>query len=69
MRALALRLEGPMQSWGGPTAGDDRPSLEFPTKSGVLGVVGSSLGVAREDVAKPKTVQPRRKTTNRQRAE
>ena len=51
MRALALRLEGPMQSWGGPVAGNDRPSLDLPTKSGVLGLVASALGIDRADVA------------------
>jgi CRISPR system Cascade subunit CasD len=51
MRAIALRLEGPMQSWGGPVAGDDRPTLAFPTKSGVLGLLGGALGLSRDDTA------------------
>lgn len=50
MRAIGLRLEGPMQAWGGPAAGDDRPSLDFPTKSGVLGLVAGALGIERTDV-------------------
>lgn len=50
MRALALRLEGPMQSWGGPVAGNDRPSLDVPTKSGILGLVAGALGIRREEV-------------------
>lgn len=50
MRAVGLRLEGPMQSWGGPVAGDDRPSLDFPTKSGILGLVAGALGLDRSDV-------------------
>jgi CRISPR system Cascade subunit CasD len=50
MRGVALRLEGPMQSWGGLVAGDDRPSLDVPTKSGVLGVVAAALGIVRAEV-------------------
>lgn len=50
MRAVGLRLEGPMQAWGGPVAGDDRPSIGFPTKSGVLGLVAGALGIDRADV-------------------
>jgi CRISPR system Cascade subunit CasD len=51
MRAIALRLEGPLQSWGGPVAGDTRTSLDLPTKSGIVGLLGACLGVARRDVA------------------
>ena len=51
MRAIALRLEGPLQSWGGPVAGDDRPTLDVPTKSGVVGIVAAALGIERSDVA------------------
>jgi CRISPR system Cascade subunit CasD len=39
-----------MQSWGGPVAGDDRPTLDAPTKSGVLGLVSGALGFGRADV-------------------
>jgi CRISPR system Cascade subunit CasD len=45
-----MRLEGPMQSWGGPVAGNDRPSLDVPTRSGVMGLVASALGIERSDV-------------------
>jgi CRISPR system Cascade subunit CasD len=51
VKALVLRLEGPLQSWGGPTAGDDRPTLEFPTKSGVIGLAASALGLRRAQIA------------------
>jgi CRISPR system Cascade subunit CasD len=50
MRAIALRLEGPMQSWGAQTAGDGRPTLDMPTKSGVLGLVAAALGLMRDAV-------------------
>src|SRR5512133_308419 len=51
MKAIALHLSGPLQSWGGFVAGDDRPSLDVPTKSGVLGLVAGSLGIDRCDVS------------------
>lgn len=51
MRGLALRLEGVLQSWGGSAAGDNRPTHEVPTRSGVVGLVGAALGVDRRDVA------------------
>jgi CRISPR system Cascade subunit CasD len=47
--ALALRLHGPLQSWGGPTIGDNRPTLSFPTRSGVLGLLAACLGIRRSD--------------------
>ncbi len=48
-RAIPLRLEGPMQAWGGPVAGDDRPTLRAPTKSGVLGIVAGAMGIDRAE--------------------
>jgi CRISPR system Cascade subunit CasD len=51
MRGLALRLRGPMQSWGGPVAGEDRPSLDVPSRSGVVGVVAAALGWDRRNAA------------------
>ncbi|HEU4537720.1 MAG TPA: type I-E CRISPR-associated protein Cas5/CasD [Polyangiaceae bacterium] len=50
LRALSLRLEGPMQSWGGPVAGNDRPTRDEPTKSGVLGLVAGALGHGRDEL-------------------
>jgi CRISPR system Cascade subunit CasD len=53
---VGLRLEGPMQSWGASVAGDDRPSLDVPTKSGVVGIIGAALGIEREDVGPLQTL-------------
>lgn len=50
IRALALRLEGALQSWGGAAAGDNRPTHEMPTRSGVVGLIGAALGIERADV-------------------
>lgn len=49
LRGVALRLQGPLQAWGGPVVGDNRPTLPFPTRSGVLGLVGACLGIRRSD--------------------
>lgn len=49
LRGVALRLHGPMQAWGGPVIGDSRPTLPFPTRSGVLGLVAACMGILRHD--------------------
>jgi CRISPR system Cascade subunit CasD len=48
---LILRLDGPMQAWGTHTFEDFRPSNLFPTRSGLLGLLGSCLGLERNDLA------------------
>ena len=45
---LFLRLEGPLQSWGDTSKFVIRRSMEAPTKSGVLGLVCSALGLSRQ---------------------
>lgn len=44
---LILKLQGPMQAWGGHTYEDYRPSSAFPSRSGLLGLMGACLGVDR----------------------
>jgi CRISPR system Cascade subunit CasD len=48
---LILRLDGPMQAWGTHTFEDFRPSNLYPTRSGLLGLLGACLGVERDDLA------------------
>jgi CRISPR system Cascade subunit CasD len=48
-RYLILRLDGPMQAWGSHTFEDLRPSNLFPTRSGLLGLLGACLGIDRSD--------------------
>lgn len=48
---LILRLDGPMQAWGTHTFEDFRPSNLFPTRSGLLGLLGACLGLERNDLA------------------
>lgn len=49
LRGVVLRLHGPMQAWGGPVIGDGRPTLSFPTRSGVLGLVAACMGIRRSE--------------------
>jgi CRISPR system Cascade subunit CasD len=46
---LILRLSGPMQAWGQPTFEGTRPTASFPTRSGLLGLMGACLGIRRND--------------------
>ena len=46
---LILKLEGPLQAWGGHTFEDRRPSEIFPTRSGLLGLLAACLGIDRTD--------------------
>ncbi|MBL8511830.1 MAG: type I-E CRISPR-associated protein Cas5/CasD [Betaproteobacteria bacterium] len=48
---LILRLDGPMQAWGTHTFEDFRPSHLYPTRSGLLGLLGACLGLERGDLA------------------
>ncbi|MBR2750421.1 MAG: type I-E CRISPR-associated protein Cas5/CasD [Clostridiales bacterium] len=49
MSTLLIRLEGPMQSWGDESAFGERRTMREPTKSGIIGLVASSLGYRRDD--------------------
>ncbi|WP_440950729.1 type I-E CRISPR-associated protein Cas5/CasD [Methanosphaerula subterraneus] len=46
---LVFRLYGPMASWGGIAAGEDRGTLDHPTKSAVMGLVAAALGIERNE--------------------
>ena len=48
-RFLILKLQGPMQAWGDHTYEDYRPTMGFPSRSGLLGLLGACLGIRRED--------------------
>lgn len=45
---ILLWLEGPLQSWGASSLFSRRGSLDFPTRSGVLGLVLAALGAGGE---------------------
>ena len=48
---LILRLEGALQAWGEMSKWDYRDSADFPTKSGIVGLLGCALGLERGDPA------------------
>lgn len=51
-RFLIIKLDGVMQGWGGHTYEDWRPTELFPTRSGLLGLLGACLGIDRHDTAR-----------------
>jgi len=53
---LIIKLQGAMQAWGGHTYEDYRPSLIFPTRSAIVGLLGACLGIEREDIKALKTL-------------
>ncbi len=53
---LILKCQGAMQAWGSHTYEDYRPSLIFPTRSAVVGLLGACLGIAREKPEQLKTL-------------
>jgi len=48
---LVLRLYGPLASWGELAVGEQRTSASYPSRSALLGLIGASLGVRRDDDA------------------
>jgi CRISPR-associated Cas5-like protein len=50
MDYLLMPIAAPMQSWGDMVvSGDDRPTLPFPTHSGLGGLICAALGIDRQD--------------------
>lgn len=49
MHTLLLRLAGPMQSWGTTSRFDQRDTGKEPSKSGVIGLIASAIGIDRND--------------------
>ena len=47
MSTLLLRLAAPLQSWGGDSKFERRPTGRTPTKSGVIGICAAALGYRR----------------------
>ncbi|MEA3548485.1 MAG: type I-E CRISPR-associated protein Cas5/CasD [Thermodesulfobacteriota bacterium] len=47
---LILKLQGTMQAWGTHTYEDYRPTNLFPTRSGIVGLLGACIGIEREDI-------------------
>lgn len=53
---LILRLKGVMQAWGGHTFEDHRPTELFPTRSGLVGLLGACLGIDRLDAERQRAL-------------
>lgn len=49
MTCLVLRLAGPLQSWGNQSQFNRRETFNYPTKSGVIGLLAAADGRRRED--------------------
>lgn len=49
MKHLALFLRAPLQSWGVSGKFGERPTMSFPSKSGVLGMLAAATGIDRSD--------------------
>lgn len=49
MSVLALRLAGPLQSWGASSRFTRRTTEDAPTKSGVIGLLAAAAGIERGD--------------------
>ena len=49
---LVLCLDGPLQSWGHQSRFDHRTTLSYPTKSGIVGLIGAAMGVDRDESEK-----------------
>ena len=47
MTVVALRLAGPLQSWGSGSRFVRRTTETAPTKSGVLGLIAAAQGIRR----------------------
>ncbi|MDR2669470.1 MAG: type I-E CRISPR-associated protein Cas5/CasD [Desulfovibrio sp.] len=59
---VLLWLEGPLQSWGVDSLFSRRASLNFPTRSGVLGLICAALGAKGEQTELLACFQPFRQT-------
>jgi len=54
---LLLRLDGPLQSWGGVAMDPLRPTLSFPTRSALAGLSASALGWTYRDGSRTTALQ------------
>lgn len=49
MRYLVFTLYGPLASWGDAAVGELRPTLSYPGRSAIAGLLAAALGVKRDD--------------------
>jgi CRISPR system Cascade subunit CasD len=58
MPALAFYIDAPLQSWGASSKYQHRESNSFPTKSGIIGLIGAALGVDKHLVDEAEHLRP-----------
>ncbi|MEV8363747.1 type I-E CRISPR-associated protein Cas5/CasD [Streptomyces niveus] len=51
MKGILLQLGGPLQSWGEHSDFTDRDTQAHPTRSGLIGMIASALGIPRDQAA------------------
>ncbi|MEV0681701.1 type I-E CRISPR-associated protein Cas5/CasD [Actinosynnema sp. NPDC050436] len=49
MNGVLLHLSGPLQSWGGDSPWNRRDTGRYPTRSGLLGMIGAIVGHGRDE--------------------
>jgi CRISPR system Cascade subunit CasD len=49
MTGFLLQLGAPLQSWGEHSAFTDRDTVAYPTRSGLIGMIASALGISRAE--------------------
>ncbi|MFE7409383.1 type I-E CRISPR-associated protein Cas5/CasD [Streptomyces laurentii] len=49
MTGFLLQVGGPLQSWGEHSAFNDRDTVAHPTRSGLIGMIASALGIPRSE--------------------
>ncbi|ODS31179.1 MAG: CRISPR system Cascade subunit CasD [Candidatus Scalindua rubra] len=49
IKYLGMFLDSPLQSWGYQSRFDQRTTLSYPTKSGILGILCAAMGIPKTD--------------------
>jgi len=57
MDILLFRLYGSMASWGEIAVGENRHTANYPSKSALLGLLGTALGIKRDDEDQQRQLQ------------
>lgn len=65
-RGLVLRLQGPLMSFGGVKVDQNSPTLAFPTRSMLTGLLGNALGYEHKDRERLSRLQDRLRFSSRQ---
>jgi CRISPR system Cascade subunit CasD len=56
--ALALVLDSPLQSWGHGSQFTHRTTAQYPTKSGVIGLIAAAMGIDKQASDEEERVRP-----------